>query len=138
MLSDLRDLLKQASEPSDIATILLAGTAGFVIDAGLNVVGFLEPGIVGLTFATTALGAKQAYTAASKDRKARHAADKKRDEQIRKAKQLIEVFEGEQQLDLSQAVRRELKLLESGAITDENAEAAFAAIVQRYRDSQST
>lgn len=137
MLSDLRDLLKQTSEPSDIATILLAGTAGFVIDAGLNLVGFLEPGIVGLTFATTALGAKQAYAAASKNRKVRQAADRKRDEQIRKAKQLIEVFEGESRLDLAQAVRRELKLLESGAITGENAEGALTAIVQRYRDSQS-
>jgi hypothetical protein len=54
------DLLPGDMSSGDYAVVLLAATAGFVVDAGLNVVGFLSPGYVGVTSATAALGAKKA------------------------------------------------------------------------------
>lgn len=44
MIQDLRDLLAQVSTPGDTATVLLAGSAGFMVDAGLNVIGFCPQG----------------------------------------------------------------------------------------------
>lgn len=75
-MNDILGLLKQASGPGDIATILIAGTAGYVVDAGLNAVGFLEPGIVGVTAASAALGIKKtidANRARAREEKARDA-----------------------------------------------------------------
>ncbi|HET7160591.1 MAG TPA: hypothetical protein VFI62_16445, partial [Burkholderiales bacterium] len=63
-----KQLLSTLTTPGDTATVLLAGTAGFVLDAGLNIVGFLEPGYVGFTFATTALGVKRAWEAGRQQR----------------------------------------------------------------------
>lgn len=63
MIQDIKELFGQASGPGDMATILIAGTAGYVVDAGLNLVGFLEPGFVGLFAATSALGLKKSWDA---------------------------------------------------------------------------
>ena len=60
---DFKDILGDLTSPGDTATVLLAGTLGFVLDAGLNIVGFLEPGYVGFTFASSALGLKRAWEA---------------------------------------------------------------------------
>jgi len=67
-VDDPWDLLDRASSPGDVATILLAGTLGFTLDAGLNIIGFLSPGYVGITFASTALGAKKAWEGATAKR----------------------------------------------------------------------
>ncbi|GAA0953622.1 hypothetical protein GCM10009554_58240 [Kribbella koreensis] len=63
MIDDLETLLKQASNPADMAVVLLAGTAGFVAEAGLSLVGFMSPGVVGITAATGALGVKRSIDA---------------------------------------------------------------------------
>ena len=59
-MASLEDLLPSDMSSGDYATVLLAGAAGFVGDAALNLVGFLSPGYVGITAATAALGAKKA------------------------------------------------------------------------------
>ena len=41
MLDQFKDLFDQSTSRGDTATILIAGTAGFVVDAGLNAIGFL-------------------------------------------------------------------------------------------------
>jgi hypothetical protein len=71
-MESFKELLDRASTSGDIATILLAATAGFVADAGLNFVGFLSPGTVGIASATAALGAKKAWQGARESRKERH------------------------------------------------------------------
>ncbi len=43
-----------------MATVLIAGTTGFTLDAALNAVGFFSPGVVGLTAASGCLGLKKA------------------------------------------------------------------------------
>jgi hypothetical protein len=63
VIDDLETLLKQASNPADMAVVLLAGTVGFVADAGLNLIGFLSPGVVGIAAATSALGVKRGVDA---------------------------------------------------------------------------
>lgn len=75
MIEDLEELLKQVSDPADMAVLLLAGTAGFVADAGLNVIGFLSPGVVGIAAATSALGVKRSVDA-WRQRRLRHRAER--------------------------------------------------------------
>lgn len=52
------ETLKQVKTRSDLAIFLAAGTTGFLLDAGLNIMGFLEPGAVGAACATGALSVK--------------------------------------------------------------------------------
>ncbi|MFC0624155.1 hypothetical protein [Kribbella deserti] len=58
------DLLTEASTPADLAVILIAGSLGYVLDAGLLTVGFMSSGAFGIVSATTALGIKKAADAA--------------------------------------------------------------------------
>jgi len=63
MFSDFKELLDRASGPADMATILIFGTLGFVVDAGLSVHGVLSPGTVGIASASGALGLKKSVEA---------------------------------------------------------------------------
>ena len=54
------DAIKQIKTRGDVAVVLIAGTAGFMLDAALNVFGFLSPGLAGGACATGALGLKVA------------------------------------------------------------------------------
>jgi hypothetical protein len=60
-LPSFKDVLDRVTSPGDIATVLIFGVAGYTIDAGLNAVGFMEPGIVGNASALGALGVKKAW-----------------------------------------------------------------------------
>jgi hypothetical protein len=59
VISELKELFGKVSTPGDLATVLIAGTAGLLVDGALNAVGFLEPGEVGLSAAAGALGLKK-------------------------------------------------------------------------------
>lgn len=63
-MDELRSIIEKASSPSDIATVLLAGTVGFVVDAGFNPVGFLNPGQTGLALIGLSMGVKKSLEAA--------------------------------------------------------------------------
>lgn len=56
-----KEILDRVTSPGDIATVLIAGVLGYTVDAGLNAVGFMEPGIVGNASALGALGVKKAW-----------------------------------------------------------------------------
>jgi hypothetical protein len=118
-------LLEKASSPGDQATILLAGTLGFVLDAGLNVVGFLSPGYVGLTFATTALGAKKALEAKGN----RGAATR---QVLQKATNLRQYFIKREAAEPVELLTKLIELLEIGVVSPEQAEEGIADIVSRY------
>ena len=90
MLDNLDALLDKVTGPLDLAIVLIAGTTGFVVDAGLNAVGFLEPGAVGIGAATGALGVKKAIEAALIRGKAVSNAEK----QMARAERLIEILHG--------------------------------------------
>jgi len=57
----LKDVISQAKTRGDIAVVLLAGTFGFVADAGLDFLNFIDPAQTGGVFSTSALGIKMAW-----------------------------------------------------------------------------
>src|SRR5688572_19878227 len=59
-MSEVSDLIAKVSSPADLAVVLLAGTAGLVIDATVTAIGFPSPGIAAFAFAGGALGLKKA------------------------------------------------------------------------------
>ena len=59
-MDELKKILEQAATPADTALVLFASTLGLVLDAGLNIVGFLEPGMVGVVAGILALSLKKA------------------------------------------------------------------------------
>ena len=119
---DYKDLLGDLTSPGDTATVLLAGTVGFVLDAGLNMIGFLDPGYVGFTFASSALGLKRAWEANGGRKRAQV---KKKGQRIRAL--MMQVDRG----DLVQELDRELLLLEAGAHTPERADQLITEIANR-------
>lgn len=54
-----KELLAQVSNPADLATILLSGVLGFVLDAGLDIANFMSASQSGFMAAAAALGLKK-------------------------------------------------------------------------------
>jgi hypothetical protein len=129
VLDNLKDLLGQASSPGDMATILLAGTVGFVLDAGLNAVGFLSPGYTGITAATTALGLKKGWQATKAKRKqlaaAKHSA--------RNAQSFLEYLEKGNHHSLAARIQEELELYDRGLIDNEGLQAVIVSVIEELR-----
>jgi hypothetical protein len=88
MIDDIKKLMEGAG-PADLATILVAGTAGFVIDAAFNPVGFLTAPNTGLVCASGALGVKKSIDAGLAKRRGRKAQKKKLIEEKERAKKLL-------------------------------------------------
>jgi hypothetical protein len=113
-LPEYGELWKQVASPGDAAVFLLAGAAGFVADAGLNIVGFFSPGVVGVTAASSALGAKKAWDAnrlASKERKrARTAAQR--------AGHVVAILD-QRDPRRAESLRLDIDFHKAGVITDE-------------------
>jgi hypothetical protein len=63
VIQDFDKLLDRVSSPTDLAAILIAGPLAYVLDAGLDVVGFLPPGYVAITASSVVLGLKKAIEA---------------------------------------------------------------------------
>jgi len=113
VIQDLRALLGDLSGPGDMATVLLAGSLGFTVDAGLNAVGFLSPGNVGITAASASLGLKKGWEAAwtqrSRGRRGRTLPPRHR--AVRLLRRLEESEEA-----ASDRVKQDLDLFERGLI----------------------
>lgn len=134
MIDELKKILEQVSDPADAATVLIAGTAGYLVDAGLNVVGFLEPGYVGITAAAGALGVKKAVDASLARRRERKAREQNRGDEKKRAKELLSLLGDEEKYQgLTQQLERELKLFEAGIIEVEELKARINEIVKDYR-----
>lgn len=69
------DLMAKVVTKADIAVVTLAGGAGVLLDGGLDVVNFMEPGVVSTTASTMAFGVKNGWEAVWgwKRRRGRHA-----------------------------------------------------------------
>lgn len=132
MLEDAKEVLATATGPGDLAVVLLAGAVGFVADAALNVVGFLEPGYTGITCASTALGVKKALEArfGGEERRMRRRA-------LDRARRLRRILDPETQVELFEGLDKEILLLESGVVGPAASEAVLDDIVERFRNSQS-
>lgn len=125
-LNSISELFDQIASPGDAATVLLAGTAGLVADAGLNIVGFLSPGSCGVAAASTALGLKKAYEA-----KRQGASAVPELERAARALTLCADSGFRKTADLAQAVR----LRKAGLIDDAALSSEIDSLVAAYRVS---
>lgn len=73
------ETLKQVKTRSDLAIFLAAGTTGFLLDAGLNIMAFLESGAAGAACATGALSIKIAIEELIKNNQGKKTLIKKSD-----------------------------------------------------------
>jgi hypothetical protein len=119
-------ILERASSPSDTATILIAGTAGFMLDAGLNVIGFLSPGHVGIAAASAALGVKKAIEAGVQPGRDRNRA-------LTRARKLRAFLVSNGPMYLIAPVDREIALLEAGVTDPSSANAALDELERKAR-----
>ncbi len=138
MTASWKEILDQVSGPGDLATILIAGSVGYTLDAGLNFAGFMDPGVVGIIAASAALGVKKAIEAAQERRvhSAKATAERTRialDDQASRAQRLVELFDSEGRTDLVARLKREILLLEADRRVPEAVTVAIDEIVDSYR-----
>ena len=95
----LKDVILQAKTRGDIAIVLLAGTVGFVADAGLDFLNFIDPGQTGGVFSTSALGIKMAW-----EELTRKSRDK--NELNEKVNTIIKLIESGNNLDKSKIIEK--------------------------------
>lgn len=67
-LRGLRDILGSKPTPGDVATVLIAGPIGLVMDGFITIHGIPSPGVAGTMTASVALGAKKALWPARQSR----------------------------------------------------------------------
>jgi len=109
--------------------VLLAGGAGLVVDAGLNLIGVLSPGAVGLTAASAALGVKKSVEAGRAVRRVR----RRRRSAMARTTELRDHFaatnfqSGADALDAAIALRR------IDAIDDERLDQFITEVVNAYQ-----
>jgi hypothetical protein len=134
-MDELKKILEQATTPADMAVVLIAGTAGFVLDAGLNVIGFLEPGFVGVAAASGALGLKKAAEAGLAKRGEQKSQKQKRGDEIKRAKELQSLLsKDDRHQSLSKRLGRELELFELGIINIDDLKASVDEVIKTYRN----
>jgi hypothetical protein len=138
MLDNVKDLFGSAKGPGDYATILVFGTAGLVVDAGLNAVGFLSPGAVGASSASLALGVRkglqQRKATKRKIRAAELAAERVAGARAR-AESLEAFFEQRGYRPGIEILSAELELHEQGIIDDARLYESVEEALNAFRDS---
>jgi hypothetical protein len=131
-MSELADLIEKTSSPADLAVVLLAGTAGLVIDAGLNVIGFLSPATTAFAFAGAALGLKKSAEAARAHRQARRAQPR---DPASRARALMEEFEHIGMNDRAKEIKNDIRLMELGIVTESDLQVQVEAAVVELREA---
>lgn len=125
MFDDLKDLLSKAETKADTATILISGTVGYILDAQLNILGLIEPGICGILFASGSLGIKKSIEDKILKRKTRSALIKKSNEVIK--------YINENQIDFIEIseIKSKQSLFKSELLSIEKFSAFLEAIVSK-------
>jgi hypothetical protein len=131
MIQSVQDLFSQSTSKGDTATILIAGTAGLVVDAGLNLIGFLEPGVVGLGAASGALGLKKSWEA----NRAQRRAAKHGERAVDRARALLAILREQQRSGLAAELEQELAYFEKDIIDDDGLDGAVRATLDKLRAS---
>lgn len=106
MFDKIEEILSQAKTKSDFATILLCGSVGYLLDAQLNILGLIEPAVVGPLFATSGLGLKKAIEASFNSSFERKKA-------ISKAIKVIAQLKKNDLIDISIKVEKNLELFKN-------------------------
>jgi hypothetical protein len=136
VIDDLSKLLKQVTSPADMAVVLLAGTAGFVVDAGLNVVGFLSPGVVGVTAATGALGVKRTFDAYRQRRRDLRAIAGTSDGARDRAERLVLwLIKHDEPTPIADGLRREIDLYDEGVTSADDLQDALDLAIEAIRQA---
>lgn len=130
MLDEFKDVLSKASSKGDVAVVLIAGTAGFLIDAGLNAIGFLEPGAVGVTFASGALGIKKGIEASTEKSRTKKRERKEFEERVARLQQLLDK---QAAVVAVQTLTRDAELYGLGLLSKEEFEKGLAQLVEKLR-----
>ncbi|WP_433167322.1 hypothetical protein [Kribbella sp. CA-247076] len=126
MIDDLGKLLDRVSSPADLAVILLAGPLAYVLDAGLDVVGFLPAGYVAIAAASVALGVKKLVEL--------RLGRRGQVSTLARAKALREHLAAYAAPDhLLTFLDAEIALRQRGATTDEDLESAVSSCLTQYR-----
>ncbi len=134
-MDELKKILEQAATPADVATVLIDGTAGFVLDAGLNFVGFLEPGYVGVVAASGALGLKKAIEAGLAKRREQKAQEQKHEKEKKRAAELQSLLSKDERYQpLAWRLRRDIELFELNIINVDDLKASVDEVTKAYRD----
>lgn len=138
MFEDFKDVISKASSKGDVAVVLIAGTTGFLIDAGLNAIGFLQPGAVGITFASGALGIKRGIEAMTEKKRAKKI---EKQEQDNDKKQMEDKVENLKKLlhklndnDPQETLDKDLELYNLGLLAKDEFETSLSQIVERIRN----
>lgn len=118
--------------PGDWAVVLLAGSAGYALDAGLNIIGFLEPGVCGTLFATTALGLKRGLEAVTSSRRQSSAEEARRMQEIDRTMRTIDFFDARGHAAVRNDLRDVLELAEIRRLTAEELKAAVDHVLHRH------
>jgi hypothetical protein len=135
VIQDFKEILDKVSDPWDLATVLIVGTAGFLVDAGLNAIGFLSPGQVAITAASGALGAKKAADAVRAKTREQRAAEQKRTAAIDRADKLAKLLEREGYSRLAERVKSEVKLFQDGITEVDDLAQTIGEAIQEYREA---
>jgi hypothetical protein len=129
VIEDLGKLLDRISSPADLAVVLLAGPLAYVLDAGLDVIGFLAPGYVAITTASVALGVKKIVEV----RRAGRNLPELRTTRSRACALRDHLKEHGAPVPLLGHLEAEIMLYDGGATTDEDLERAIADCLNEYR-----
>lgn len=142
MFENLSDLLSKASTKGDVAVVLVAGTAGLLLDAGLNIIGFLSPGTVGVTFATGSLGLKKTVEAAFAKKIARKQENEQNksiadhlDNRINIALRFLKEKNNEKAIKI---LEQDYQLYKSNLLSKEDFENCLKKIVDKIREEDRT
>ncbi len=92
---DLGDLKGAPRTAGDWATLLIAGTVGYTLDAGLDVVAFFAPGVCGSTCALGSRGLKKAIEAATESSRSERSWVKAQQAELQSTKETLTFLEND-------------------------------------------
>jgi hypothetical protein len=134
MFDGLKTVLGKAETKGDVAVVLGAGTAGFVVDALATVHGVFSPGTVSALSAAGALSAKKGWEAAREAKRKAKRAEKAAAKALENAKEararaekLEKFFAAQQYEEGMRAMSAQLGWREQDIINDEQLNKAVEA-----------
>jgi hypothetical protein len=134
VIDDLGKLLDRVSSPADLAVVLLMGPLAYLLDAGVDVIGFLPPGYVAIITASFALGVKKTVELRTMPRRERRTAEARRREVLERATALeARIAKFDHPSDLMDRLRLELDLYEDGITSEAEFDAAFVEVLAGFR-----
>jgi len=95
----LKDVILQARTRGDIATALLSGTLGFIADAGIDILNFIDPLEAGGVFSAVTISIKMAWEELTEKSRNKNEANKK-------AKTVIGLIENSDTPDKSNIIEK--------------------------------